>query len=468
MTQQPYSQNQTSRPGQMTAVMRAVAATGPKVLRIGVVQSGRVIEERIIKQRTHVTVGPNEKSMFVIASSAIPPSFKLFELVDNEYQLNFVDGMSGRVALPTGISDLSMLKGQAKRNAQGTFQLKLSEDSRGKLVIGDTTFLFQFVAPPPMQPKPQLPVAVMRGSTSIDWATTMIAAFSFLLHFLGIGSLYSDWLDPVINEDANLASLVDSVKSLPPPPIVEQQPVDQDKTAKDSDEKQEAKQAGATQKSAGTAGPAGKMSAKQVAALTKELDSLEMATIGALSAQGPATAGVLAGGEVATSALDEAAKTGAGISSGMGDLRIAGGGGALRPGAAGGGLGALGASGRSEGTQGTGAAQKVSGPKGNANVGGAAVSGGEVANASRVVAGMRAGFRNCFNRELAQNPDAQGRIDLSIKVGPGGEVQNVSAAASGNLGSAVECVKARARSAQFDPPSGGSAVIKVPVTFVKQ
>ena len=467
MTQQHFSQPQTSRPGQMTAVMRAVAATGPKVLRIGVVQSGRVVEERIIKQRTHVTVGPNEKSMFVIASTAIPPSFRLFELVDADYHLNFVDGMSGRVALPTGISDLSMLKGQAKRSPQGAFQLKLSEDSRGKLVIGDTTFLFQFVAPPPMQPKPQLPVAVMRGATSIDWATTMIAAFSFLLHFLGIGSLYSDWLDPVINEEANLANLVDSVRSLPPPPVVEQQQTDHDKSAKESEEKQDSQKSSGAQKAAGPAA-GGKMSAQKVAALTKELDSLEMATIGALTAQGPATAGVLAGGEVATSALDEAAKTGAGVSSGMGDLRLGGGGGAIRPGAAGGGLGALGASGRSEGTTGTGAAQKVSGPKGNANVGGAAVSGGEVANASRVVAGMRAGFRNCFNRELAQNPDAQGKIDLSIKVGPGGEVQSVSAAASGSLGSAVECVKARARSAQFDPPSGGSAVIRVPVTFVKQ
>jgi hypothetical protein len=448
--------------------MRAVAPTGPKVLRIGVVQGGRVVEERIIKQRTHVTVGPNEKSMFVIASNAIPPSFRLFEIIDPDYYLNFVEGMTGRVALPTGISDLSVLKGQAKRTPQGTYQLKVTDDSRGKLVIGDTTFLFQFVAPPPMQPKPQLPVAVMRGATSIDWSTTMIAAFSFLLHFMGIGSLYSDWLDPIINEEANLASLVDSVRSLPPPPLVEQQPSDQDKSAKASDEKQEAQKSSSGQKSAGAAGPAGKMSARQVAALSKALDSLEMATIGALSAQGPATAGVLSGGEVATGALDEAAKTGAGISSGMGDLRIGGGGGTVRPGAAGGGLGALGASGRSEGTQGTGSAQKVSGPKGNANVGGAAVSGGEVANASRVVAGMRAGFRNCFNRELAQNPDAQGRIDLSIKVGPGGEVQSVNAAASGNLGSAVECVKARARSAQFDPPAGGSAVIKVPVTFVKQ
>ena len=79
MTQQtPSAAPGGGRPGQMTAVMRAVAATGPKVLRIGLVQSGRVIEERIIKQRTHVTVGPNEKNMFVVTAGNLPASFRLF------------------------------------------------------------------------------------------------------------------------------------------------------------------------------------------------------------------------------------------------------------------------------------------------------------------------------------------------------------------------------------------------------
>src|SRR5438874_9823443 len=82
------------RPGQMTAVMRAVAATGPKVLRIGLVQSGKVIEERVIKQRGHVTIGPSEKSLFVIPSKSIPPNFRLFELVGSDYCLNFLDGMT--------------------------------------------------------------------------------------------------------------------------------------------------------------------------------------------------------------------------------------------------------------------------------------------------------------------------------------------------------------------------------------
>src|ERR1041384_3023619 len=114
--QQQPGTSPSQRPGQMTAVMRAVAATGPKVLRIGVVQGGRVIEERIIKQRTHVTVGPNEKNLFVVGGAGLPASFRLFELVGNEYHLNFLDGMTGRVALPTGISDLAVLRGQARRS----------------------------------------------------------------------------------------------------------------------------------------------------------------------------------------------------------------------------------------------------------------------------------------------------------------------------------------------------------------
>src|SRR5258708_14025282 len=94
----------STRPGQMTAVMRAMQqSTGPKVLRIGLVTGGRILEERIVKQRTTVTVGPSEKSMFVVQAN-LPSQFKLFELIGNDYFLNFLDGMAGRVALPTGIT----------------------------------------------------------------------------------------------------------------------------------------------------------------------------------------------------------------------------------------------------------------------------------------------------------------------------------------------------------------------------
>jgi hypothetical protein len=468
MTQQQQP-GTSQRPGQMTAVMRAVAANaGPKVLRIGVVQGGRVAEERIIKQRTHVTVGANEKNMFVVSTQSLPPTFRLFELVGNDYHVNFMDGMSGRIALPTGISDLNMLKGQAKRSAQGAYQVRLTEDSRGKVVVGDTTFLFQFVAPPPVQPKPQLPVAVLRGASSIDWNTTIIAALSFLCHFMALGAIYSDWLDPVIDDEVSVAGLIDSLKNLPPPPPIEEKPEEKpDDTAKPEKAAEAPKAAGAAQ-AAGPKGPAAPMSARESAALSNELDKIDMAVL-AFAGTGPATAGVLKSGEVPTGSLDQAAASAAAVGAGGGDLNLKGGGGAIRPGAAGGGLAGIGSTGRGTGTEGSGTGAKVEGPKGNASVGGAAVSGGNVSNAARVVAGMRAGFRNCYQRGLAENPDASGSIRLTIRVGAGGEVASVTPSSSGSLpASVVSCVVARAQAAQFDAPEGGSAVIAVPVTFVKQ
>src|SRR5689334_1710226 len=342
MSQQPFAGGggpvPSGRPGQMTAVMRAMPqVTGPKVLRIGLVQGGKVIEERVIKQRSHVTIGPSEKSMFVVPSQSVPPNFRLFELIGNEYHLNFLDGMTGRVALQTGITDLTALRGQAKRSPQGAYQVRLTEDARGKVVVGETTFLFQFVAPPPIQPKPQLPVSVKGGlSSQIDWTMTIIAAFSFLFHFGMVGAIYSDWMDPVVDDELNIAGLIDSVKSLPPPPPVET-PQESTTATATSTATAEAPKAAAGGGASKAPGKAGSMSTGERARLSAQLDQLEMATIGALSNQGPATAGVLRGGDVPTGALDAAAQSGAGVSAnGSGGLNLGGGGGGvLKPGMAG-------------------------------------------------------------------------------------------------------------------------------------
>src|SRR5258708_3492530 len=207
----------TGRPGQMTAVMRAMqATTGPKVLRIGLVVSGRILEERVVKQRTSVTVGPSEKSTFVVQAN-LPTQFKLFELIGGDYYLNYLDGMTGRVALATGITDLNGLRGQAKR-VGAAYQVRLTDEARGKIVVGETTFLFQFVAPPPVQPRPQLPLSVKGGMASqIDWNLTLIAPFSFLVHFGLVGAMDSDWMDPVVNDDITAGLLEMGQKTVPPP-----------------------------------------------------------------------------------------------------------------------------------------------------------------------------------------------------------------------------------------------------------
>src|SRR5690606_8028597 len=142
--------------------------------------------------------------------------------------------------------------------------------------------------------RPQLPVSVTRGAASVDWPTTMIAAFSFLVHFCAIGAIYSDWLDPVVDYDINVSALVETVKSLPAPPPVEEP----EEAAPAEKPKAEAPKADPTPKPAQKPTPAadGKkehLSKAQAAALSNELESLEMATLAALSSAGPATANVL-------------------------------------------------------------------------------------------------------------------------------------------------------------------------------
>lgn len=422
------------------------------------------MEERIIKDRVDVTVGPSERSMFVLSPDHVRTSHSLFQVAGDGYVLNFLDGMTGRVALPTGVSDLEQLKGQAKRGSGGAYQIRLTEDSRGKVLVGDTTFLFQFVAPPPVQPRPQLPVAVTRGATGIDWRTTIIAAFAFFAHFMAIGSLYSDWLDPVIDEQMSLAALIDTIEQLPPPPPVEEKPPETTEADEAAEDVKETPQK-AAKADAAPDQPGQKMSSAQAAALGNELEQLSMMTLGALGANGPATAGVLQGGEVPTGALDSAAQSGAGVGIG-GDLKLGGRGGPVQPGQSGG-LGAIGSTTTSGGSS-TGGTKEVKGPVGNANVSSKMLA-GNVSGAAGVVAQMKAGFRRCYQRGLEQNPDISGRIDLMITVGAGGNVSNVSGSPNGNIpSSVVECVKSRARAAQFSPPDGGSAAISVPVSFVKQ
>lgn len=482
MTQQhPHpTPSRPGQPGQMTAVMRAVApVTGPKVLRIGLVQGGKVIEERVIKQRTHVTIGPSEKSMFVIPSKSIPPNFRVFELVGGEYFLNFLDGMTGRVAFKAGVSELSALKSSAKRVAVGNvqaYQVQLTEEARGKLVVGETTFLFQFVAPPPVQPKPQLPVSVRSGiANDIDWTTTIIAAFSFLFHFGAVGSIYSDWMDPVVDDELDVAQLLESVKQLPPPPVELPPKEDAETPAATAAPAAEApKAAGGGNKGAAAASPgkgSGGMSDARASALSNELAQLDMQMLGALNSSGNATASVLSSGDVPTGLLENAAASGAGVGKGgVAGLNMGGaGGGTVRPGAAGGGgLATIGNTGTS-GPATAGSAQTVKGPVGNAQVGGAAVSGGSVSNAPSVVAGMTAGFRRCYNKGLQEDPSMKGSVRITAKIGPNGEVLSATPSGGGGLsGTVVSCVVARVQSAQFAPPEGGGATVVIPVTFVSQ
>jgi len=449
----------------MTAVMRAMQqAVGPKVLRIGIVAAGRIVEERIIKQRVSVTIGSSEKAMFVI-QAPVPAQFKLFELSGGEYYLNFIDGMNGRIALPSGISELQGLKGQARRVGSG-YQIRLTEDARGKVVVGETTILFQFVTPPPNQPRPRLPLSVKGGvANQIDWNLTVIAAFSFLVHFGFVGAMYSDWMDPVVNDDLS-AGLLEMVQRATPPPA---ETIDVPSSTSTAASTAAAAAPASTSKSSGSKNSAAQApDAKAVSSLIGELEKTNIAILAALGG-GPNIAGVMKDDNGAPVDLNGLATRQGGIANASGGLHLgAGAGGPIEPGGKAGTLQNLQGGETGGASTSAGTAAKVV-PVGTVDLGASSMS-VPVSNAEAVIRrDIHPGAKRCYQKGLEADPTQSGKIVVLIKVAPNGEVDSASVASNSGLSAGVaSCIASVARRAKFDPPGASGSTISVPFNFVKQ
>jgi hypothetical protein len=464
------------KPGRMTAVMRAVApAGGPKILRIGVVEGGKIVDERLVKERTTITVGPTEKATFVVASARVPAGFKLFELVEGEYYLNFHDGMSGRVALETGVSDLDALVAQARRGARAR-RVRLGDAARGKITIGETTFLFQFVPAPPAQARPQLPLAVQKGiAGDVDWLTAIIASFSFLAHFFLVALVYSDWMDPLANDEVTVGAIVDSVRSLPAPPAAEQPEAREEVEVAVSDARPPVRSSAARREGGATVserrGTEGRAGAdRRAAELGSELAAIDMETLGVIDPRGVATEGVLGNANLPAVMLDEQARSERGTSPGdPGKLKLGEGGAReVKPGERGPRLGDIGNDRSSDGpAEEAGKQQAVEGPKTSVGTSAQPVGGDDIPGAGGVVARLRGRLRACYLQGLAQNPDLAGSVTLVARIGPNGEVLGVSGG-GGPLAAIVPCLKSVIAGAKFAPPKSGAGAVQISLNFVKQ
>ncbi len=425
-------------PGRLTTQMQALATT-ELGLRVAIAIRGRIVEERVFR-KGRVSVGPS----FVV-EGADRNATASFSRDRKGWKVSFAHDARAKLALDDQVFSLD---DHASRT------LRLGSGARGRIATVDGAILFQVVAVPPRVARPELPLAVRRPAVDLDWPTTVIGAFSFLVHFLGLGMLYSDWSDSVTDTDALVSGLADSIRTLPPPPAVELDPSNADKTSQAPVGKPSPKP-GPSDRTRPAANP--------TASLNNDLDQMAMSTIAALHGQGPATADVLRGSDVPTSTLDRAAAQNAGVSNGSINVSS---GGPIRPGMDAN-LADLVEHGRTKNDR-NAASATTQGPRVTAAVNDPMVT-GSVIDAARVVAGLRPGFHACYQRTINDYPDAEGSIRLSLDVGANGEVQSVGASSSGNVpGSLVSCVRMRARVAKFSPPDGGRALVVVPVTFKKQ
>ncbi|MEE2829544.1 MAG: AgmX/PglI C-terminal domain-containing protein [Myxococcota bacterium] len=160
-----------------------------KILRIGVIHNGRIIEERLIPAGSSVTVGESHKNTLVIPPGAVPG--KRFELFSNQgrkgYALRFTNQMHGKVAIGGNVETLAALGKAGSAKNRGThYALKLASDTRGKVYVGDYTFLFPFVTPPPQPVRPRTQDFRAFRWEEVDWIFLAVLLLSALLHTAGV------------------------------------------------------------------------------------------------------------------------------------------------------------------------------------------------------------------------------------------------------------------------------------------
>ena len=121
-----------------------------RVLRIGIVRDGRIVEERMIRPGQAVSVGESARNDFILPPTHLEPRFQLFRPTrDGGYALRLSGDMDGKLSFGDAVRPLKELRDTEAQRAGEGWELTLPPRARGKVVIDGVTVLFQFVPAPP-------------------------------------------------------------------------------------------------------------------------------------------------------------------------------------------------------------------------------------------------------------------------------------------------------------------------------
>ena len=110
--------------------------------------------------------------------------------------------------------------------------------------------------------------------------------------------------------------------------------------------------------------------------------------------------------------------------------------------------------------------RRVQGPTGAVQLS-VAASAGDVPDVERVLAGARGRMRHCYQKGLDSDPTMRGKVALTVRVAPNGEVMTADVTMNQGLSSVVaSCAAAVTRRMRFSPTSSGaSATLVISSTF---
>jgi len=438
-----------------------------RILRVGIVQAGRIIEEKLMRRPGSITIGSSIHNTFTILASTLPRSYLLFEVSGHHYTLNFTDAIDGRVSIAGRILTLAQAvkENLAPRRGAG-WRLRLTPDSRGKLVLGEVTVLFQFVTPPPLQPRAKLPPSIRGGFVSqLDWNLASCFLVILCLEFGFVAYLRTvDWPHKIA---------IDQVPDRFARYIVVEKPKPKPKEAgaaktEDAAKKPEEKKADAKRRESGPKKPVDPEAAARAAAERRARLVEQVSRMGALKILGSR------GGTGAVADLIRRGDPGADADrafANVGGVGVAGAGSMLQgKGGMGGGT-AVGI----EGLRGVGGPGAVdSGARGSEkevkgivkdeapSVDGT-IDAGVIAREIRRRMGA---IRACYERELKRNPQLGGKIVVRFVIGANGAVTEAEVESNSMQDDAVaECIVMNIKRFRFAAPEGGSVEVSYPFVF---
>lgn len=439
-----------------------MASHQQKVLRVGVIQGGRIVEERVLPARQPVTIGTSGRNTIVVPLANLPESRLVFSFQAERYVLQFEHGTEGRIQGPQGAADFGALVSQGVARRQGKVcSVPVNEDQHGKIVLGEVTLLWQFVAPPAEVPKPALPKEAQGAHfKSMDRLFVSVLAISFVLHSGAYVALASTELPKEVTleeiPDRYAKVLIPERLPQPPPKAEEKKPevvVEQKPEKKEPEKKQDTPEQVAQRKAA------------RAAAVAKAVQSKGILKV--LGALGPGSAG----GAVADVF---------GSARGIGDVATAlsGAGGvavATDPGAGGGRKGGGEGGAASIGDLATSGGGKVGlGTKTEVRVSGSVAAEEAEVDSSDIDQGKLGAFiraripsiRACYESALKRNPGLKGKISIRFAILETGGLADVAAALN-SVGSpeVVACIVNTMRGWRTPFRPSGPVTVEYPFVF---
>ena len=271
------------------------APSGPataKVLRIGVVVEGKIVQERLIRAGEAVSVGEGPRNTFVLAGTRLGEGQTVFSVKGRQYALTVPEWVEGRLAVGPNAQDLRDLRTGGASKVGDVWHYPLTENARGKIAMGAVTLLFQFVPAPPES---------ARAVTASDFRPRLVDNDDPL--FLGLLGIFSAvaaasivWmLTTEVKEKEPNAALIGRVFEIKAPVKEEPEEVEQPKEEAPAEEAKKPAEEAPAEAAAVAAVEAAPVAPKTAADGAKAaqdlLDSLGIVASGSAGdATGPATA----------------------------------------------------------------------------------------------------------------------------------------------------------------------------------